>query len=221
MRRYATEFLVIFLGVTLSFFAEDLREDRRDRQAELRSVQRVLADLEATGVAVTLTWAEDGAEAIRRIIEAQDGPLPSPEVLGQWLTTATKCGRPVINKSEYESLRSGGTIVTIEDEAFRAMLVAHYERYEPIEGIAADGCDASFMDPIAGQVETRLNEYWPVWTVVDDVDAIMSNRQFMAGLARAYAAKAFAVVRLRLLEEGRVELMAEAQRVLAQRGEDQ
>ena len=67
--RYFAEFAVVFLGVSLSFVAEDLRENRRDRHAERASLIRYI-------VSSPSLWWDDGVILRLEDAFARGGLIP-------------------------------------------------------------------------------------------------------------------------------------------------
>jgi hypothetical protein len=61
-KEYFLEFLMIFLAVTMGFFAENIREWRVDKEKEGHYIQNLIADLRADSVNLKLTIADQERE---------------------------------------------------------------------------------------------------------------------------------------------------------------
>ncbi|HWD87955.1 MAG TPA: hypothetical protein VG367_07505 [Mucilaginibacter sp.] len=61
-KEYFLEFLMIFLAVTLGFFAENIRESRVNKEKEEHYIQNLIADLRADSVNLKLTMADQDRE---------------------------------------------------------------------------------------------------------------------------------------------------------------
>ena len=212
--RYFAEFAVIFLGVSLSFFAEDLRENRRDRQAERASLVRLRSDLTNSDFETELERADQAIAGIARILTARDSLRPSADSLGSWLSDAVACTPSVVNRSEYESLRSSGRLSLLRDSDLRRLLTAHYERYNAVLDLSARDCDFSFMRTIASQV--RLEPRWvsPRYIVTGDVNAILGNDVFMMDVGHTNQLKHLLRVRYRIMSAQRDTLLAKVEALL-------
>jgi len=214
-KRYFAEFFVIVLAVWLSFLAEDLRENRRERNSERASLELLLADLTEGDFAVQVDRSERSLRAIRQIHEARDGDSPRRDSLGAWLTEAAACSHPVVNRAEYESLKSSGGLDLISDREVRHALATHYERYEPVLELAAQDCDFSYMRPIAGELRVGLQWMFPGYEVTGNIDAIMRNREFFMELGHARQRKWLLNVRYEIMTAQRDTLLTQLQTLLA------
>ena len=213
-RRYFAEFFVIVLAVWLSFLAEDLRENRRERNSERASLELLLADLTEGDFAVQVDRNDRSLRAIDRIREARDGDSPPRDSLGAWLTDATACSHPVVNKAEYESLKSSGGLDLISDREVRHALSTHYERYEPVLELAAQDCDFSFMRPLAREVRVEPQWMFPRYEVTGNIDAIMGNQEFFMELGHARQRKGLLSVRYEIMTAQRDTLLTQLQTLL-------
>jgi len=131
-RRGVAEFLAIFLGVTLSFVADDWREDLRDRQEAERVLAGIAADLEYDLVSLRGKIRLDGASlGVERWLlenwERED--LPSDSIEAAWIQVLNVSSYSPI-RSEYESASSAGRLQLIENAALRETIVRHYETWQ-------------------------------------------------------------------------------------------
>lgn len=135
--RLVAEFLVIFVGITLSLLADDWRQSRRDLAAERRALGELLVDLDADSVSL---------EAVRSTMSVHDSAA-------MWLYQ--RIGRSGLavdsldlrlrqihdmdlfraQRASYVALMSTGGLGLIEDEALRNAIVRYYEDLQPeVEG---------------------------------------------------------------------------------------
>lgn len=212
--RYLAEFVVIFLGVSMSFVAEDLRENRRDHQAERASLERLLTDLTNSDFATELERSDESIAGIERILAARDSVRPSADSLGLWLTAAVACTPSVVNRSEYESLRSSGRLSLLSDPDLRRLLTAHYERWDAVLDFGRQDCDFSFMRSIASHVSLEPRWVSPEYVVTGDVGAILGHPVFMMDVGHRNQLKQLLRARYRIMDAQRDTLLTKVESLL-------
>lgn len=185
--RYLAEFLVVFLGVTLSFVAENVREDRAERALERESLRRIAADLEEDlsdlpGNAVT---ARRGVAAIAWLQASNEEIQPSADSVVHYLKQYLTCSLVFANSSEYESLKSSGGLSRIQNVSFRQALTLHYERYPQMIQLHDRDCD-TMMDPIehiTDQVRIISTATALQISLTGSVTEIVTNQRFRNALS--------------------------------------
>jgi hypothetical protein len=132
-RRGVVEFLAIFLGVSLSFLADDWRETRGERREEARVIELLASDLQQDLSGIRRQIAQDSAAAdagqwLHLNWNRSDLPLDSLE----WAWGAVHDGGPYSPvRSEYESAKSAGRLQLIRDASIRQQVAAYYEQEQP------------------------------------------------------------------------------------------
>lgn len=131
-RRGVAEFVAIFLGVTLSFMADDWRENLRDRDEAERVLAGIASDLENDLASLRAKIRFDGEVlAVERWLlenwERED--LASDSIEAAWIQVLN-VGSYLPIRSEYESASSAGRLQLIENAALRATIVTHYETWQ-------------------------------------------------------------------------------------------
>lgn len=215
--RYFAEFVVIFLGVSLSFFAEDLRENRRDRQDERASLVRLRSNLTESDFDNELTRANRSLSGIERILAARDSARPPADSLAAWLSDAAACTPIVVNRSEYESLRSSGRLSLLRDADLRRLLTAHYERYNAVLELSRRDCDFSYMRPIASHVRVVPRFAFPRYVVTGDVSAILRSDTFMMEIGHVHQLKNVLRTRYEIMDAQRDTLLSQVEALLEHR----
>jgi len=184
---YLAEFVVVFLGVSLSFFAENVREERAERAMERASLERLVRDMDQdlADFPGNLQRLEAGMAAIDRLLEARDDPAPSPDSVSADLSDFLQCSIMVANTSEYESLKASGGLNRIQDADFRQRLTENYEMYPDLK--AWHRADCTRMEEILEYVadELRIGVVGTDWDVrvVGPVERVTGDRRFQAALA--------------------------------------
>ena len=132
-RRALIEFFVIFLGVSLSFVAEDWREARNDRQEERKVLELLATDLERdiSGIQSRMrvdSLAASAGDWLHANWERSSLPDDSLNDAWEWLHRG---GPYAPIRSGYESANSSGRLQLLQDHELRGDLAAYYERDQP------------------------------------------------------------------------------------------
>ena len=132
-RRGVVEFVAIFLGVSLSFLADDWRENLGDRrQAEL-VLAGIRADLEQDLPLINFLLRTDSAavEGGAWLHSNWERARPPQDSVTWALGTLHNGGPYSPVRSEYESAKSAGRLQLIPDGSLREAITNHYERWQP------------------------------------------------------------------------------------------
>lgn len=129
-RRGAVSFLAIFLGVSLSFLAEDWRESLNERREARHALEGIMADLSQDLPSIRGKIALDSAAAaagswLHRSWDRPDLPADS---LDRALDALHEGGPYSPIRSEYESAKNAGRLQLIENEELRGAITRLYER---------------------------------------------------------------------------------------------
>lgn len=134
IKRGIVNFLAIFLGVTLSFVAEDWREDLNEVEDGLRSLQGILADIEQDLPTARTLARIDSTAVVRglwlhRSWERDQLPIDSVDAALQALHSGSPY-TPV--RSEYESAKYAGRLQYLENQELRQQITQLYESSQPL-----------------------------------------------------------------------------------------
>ena len=216
-QRYLAEFVIIFLGVSLSFVAENYREERAARANERLSLERMLEDLTETDFDREVRTYEQATSASRLILDARRSPVVPRDTLTGWINRATRCVPSVVNTSEYESLKGSGGLNRISDASLRQSVATHYERYPAVYRLVEMDCDWSFLDPVSAEVEadwTDAGPGMPQFAVTGSAEGVIGNRDFMLALAQVHYRKNILRQRFGILADERAALIERVQQSL-------
>lgn len=134
IKRGIVNFLAIFLAVSLSFLAEDWREDLNEVEDGLRSLQGIVADIEQDlPTARTLARIDSTATArglwLHQNWERDGLPIDSVDAALQALHSGSPY-TPV--RSEYESAKYAGRLQYLENPELRQQITSLYESSQPL-----------------------------------------------------------------------------------------
>jgi len=187
LKRYSVEFLVIFLSITLSFFAENLREDASNREIEQEALLRLSRDVAADLRAFpgNLDRTVIGLDAIRWLSMQEVGDLPSADSVEHYLERYWTCSTTDASKSEFESLKSSGNLRLLQDSGLASQLAANYENYDTLEFYHRKDCDliAEVISLISNEITVRSSGFGADITVSGSLVRIFSNEEFRIALA--------------------------------------
>lgn len=147
-RRWAGEFIVLFLAVTLSFLAEDLRENRSQHRDEILLLRSIRQDLSADlptirNIIETDSSAVVGAQWLHDNWERAS--LPADSVT--WALIPQYSGRVYVPiKAAFESAKGSGRFDYIEDSDLRLAIGRHFESGQGEEKAVNDLVITSLLD---------------------------------------------------------------------------
>lgn len=161
--RLLAEFGVIFLGISLSLMADDWRQSKVDRETERRSLQELLADLEADSANLeTLrdAMAQQDVDAVWVYsgLGKAEVDVDSALVRIRWLHNSISFEAP---SAAYVGIRSTGQLGLIRNDKIRREIVDYYEESQPyIRGLHDTYGDVwfAFTEALAGDLEYPPSE---------------------------------------------------------------
>lgn len=127
-KKYAFEFISIFVAVVAAFALERWNDRRKDAAAEEKILLEISHGLEKDLEDVRLNMAghRDGLNACRYWRRALLGDTVSMDSLPQYTFSLTRDFISIQNSSGYQSLRSRG-LELIQDDSLRSDIIALYE----------------------------------------------------------------------------------------------
>ena len=128
--RVAAEFLAIFAGVTLSFAAEDWRQQREERAQEIVLLEGLRADLDQDSADIVTVWdrAEryDHGSAWLQLRFDQGDEIPVDSIQARYAAVVFGTTYQPVTTT-YVALRDGGQMSVIGSDELRRLITAYYE----------------------------------------------------------------------------------------------
>jgi hypothetical protein len=145
LKRYAAEFLVIFLGVWLSLLAEQWRQDREDRNSERLALEGMLQDLalDLEDMTGNLARARPALESANWIVGKRGGVGVSGDSIAVALTQIGPCSFPQWNTSQYSTLKASGGLNLIDESGLRSQIAEYYETRAGLDLLHETDCAES------------------------------------------------------------------------------
>lgn len=128
MKKYAFEFLSIFVAVVSAFALNNWNENRRDNLAEQNILQEIANGLEKDieDIHLNMMGHKQGIAAVARWRSVVDGDSIPADSCAQFYFNLTRDFISIQNTSGYESLKSKG-LELIEDDSLRFQIISLYE----------------------------------------------------------------------------------------------
>ena len=169
--RIATEFVVIFLGVSLSLAGDDWRQWREDRAAERELLVELMADLSADSADLSTMqrymrrW--DGAALDLAKIDSGLMQAPDSAILRRIERLMVfSLYQPV--SSAYVGLKEGGQLPLIQDPELRREVVEYYEVRQPymlqFDDLAQEAHDRFrliVLRHVGFEITDSVDSFWP------------------------------------------------------------
>lgn len=127
-RKYAYEFLSIFVAVTSAFALNNWNDNRRDREAEDKIIQEIINGLQKDldDIHINLMGHQDGIAACRYWRRYINGEEIGKDSLEQHYFDLTRDFISIQNTSGYETLKSRG-LELIKNDSLRYDIISLYE----------------------------------------------------------------------------------------------
>lgn len=124
---YAGELIIIFLGITLSWWFEEWRQDKQERQREALHLTNLNSNLETDSTTMSMELA-DMKESVRRM-KALENAMENgrTDSLGYYIRSMIMVAEFHPNDSEFEVIKSTGEIGLILDDTLRRDIMTLYE----------------------------------------------------------------------------------------------
>ena len=217
-RRYAAEFLIVFIGVWLSLLAEGWRQDRVDAGTERSSLERIAQDLESDLIDLHINQAraEAGVTSGRWIIEHAKDLKESTDDLQRALSAIQFCSSFVQNPAEYLALRNSGQLNVISDGDLRRRIVARYEArnffinmhivdcknndltHEAMSPFVELAEPADVLTDLGAGPDGLPDSAMPRVSSVEDPEALLADRAFINSLTKLVSYRNFLLSRIQV-----------------------
>jgi len=125
--RYIGEFLIIFLGITLSWWFDDWREEIEERKQEAMHLRNLMYNLESDSATFMeeLNFIQISRKRLLYLSAALNGG--DRDSIGYNLTSMILIPEFHPNRSEFEAIKATGEIRLIKDPALIREIMTHYE----------------------------------------------------------------------------------------------
>jgi hypothetical protein len=133
-REYVYEFIMIFLAVTMGFFAERIRENLAEKSKEREYMKEIIGNLKYDTVrcsanAEVNTQMINGTDSLRAEIKKAVAGLVNPNALYYYaISCGGKYSKAAFNTSAITELKNSGMLRVINNKNLMNLLADYYER---------------------------------------------------------------------------------------------
>ncbi len=169
--KYIPEVIVIFLGISISFWFDEWRDNRKDRETEREILLNLKANLAQDTMLLggTADMGEGLVRSIHKLIvfkqdtEIADSVSLFIDMAGSYLGCPT-------NQTTYEEIKQNGHTSLIQDDTLKKAILGHYTSLVPY---VKEWCDVDKMHTM-NQLIPEMSNYFPV---VFDSTNMVANAQ--------------------------------------------
>ena len=135
IKKYFIEFLMIFLGITLGFFVENVREDYKIKKSMIQNYKALIDDLRADSLNINL-YKIQGTKSYADLVKLHTLIYDFHSEKITWDTLKNKMlrierlpsyGTVFINNSTFKAIQSSGLLSGLEDKKLSRKLSYYYE----------------------------------------------------------------------------------------------
>jgi hypothetical protein len=172
LQSYASKIIAIVLGITISFWFDEWRNDRKDRETERKILQNLRSNLvqDTMNIGGTAKMCENLIYSTRKLIYfKQDADIvDSVGFYIDWAASYTGCPT---NQTTYEEIKQTGQTNLIQDDTLKRAILSHYTGRIPL---AKEWCDIDKTFTMS-YVIPEMSNYFPV--VMDSLDLITNAQK--------------------------------------------
>jgi hypothetical protein len=158
-KKYLYEVVAIFLGISISFWFDKWREDRKDRELE----QKILQNLKENLVQDSLVFGKT-SQGVDMIIQGaeklvhfkQDADIK--DSVGFYIDMAASYTGILPNQTTYEEIKQTGHTRLIQDDTLKRAILGHYTTLIPF---VKEWCDVDKTHTMM-QLIPEMSNYFPV-----------------------------------------------------------
>lgn len=149
-REYILEFLMIFLAVTMGFFAESYREHLSDQAKEKEYIQSLIEDLKSDQQLLSqhILHVKAGASLMDSLITLLNTPSLIPDNTGNlyyWARLAPRLNPLSTNSRTFEQLKNSGNFRLIRNLSSSNKIMTYYEKFALIH-LLESGNETEFTE---------------------------------------------------------------------------
>lgn len=170
LRKYLGEVVAIFIGISISFWFEEWREDRKDREMEQKILQNLKANLMQDSMILGLTTL-----GVRRMIygaEKLTQPNPDPgmaDSVSYFIDLAASYTGFFSNQTTYEEMKQTGHSSLLQDDTLKNYILGHYTTLIPY---IQEWCEVDKTHTMT-QLIPEMSNYFPV--IIDTTNMVSAT----------------------------------------------
>lgn len=170
-KEYVQKIIAIVLGISISFWFEEWKNDRNDRETERKILLNLKENLAQDSLFQegTAQMGENMINGINRLIELNPGITDSVSFFIDMAASYTGCP---VNQTIYEEIKQTGRTSLIQDDTLKKMILGHYTSLIPY---VKEWCEIDKLHTMSHLIP-EMSNYFPV---VIDTFNMVSNPEKM------------------------------------------
>ncbi|HAD11062.1 MAG TPA: hypothetical protein DCF33_01360 [Saprospirales bacterium] len=167
LKKYLGEVVAIFIGISISFWFDEWREDRKDREMEQKILQNLKSNLMQDSMLLGMSTKGmlrmiAGAEKL-----AQLKPDPSlTDSVSYYIDMAASYTGILANQTAYEEMKQSGHTSLIQDDTLKNFILGHYTSLIPY---VQEWCEVDKTHTMT-QLIPEMSNYFPV--IIDTTNLV-------------------------------------------------
>lgn len=165
VKRYLSEVIVIFLGISISFWFDEWRNHRRERELEYKMLQNLKENLVQDTLLISLTagGGELMAKGVEKLVQfKQDAEII--DSVSFYIDMAASYTGILANQTAYEEMKQTGNTRLIQNDSLKKSILGHYTSLIPY---VKEWCDVDKTHTMT-QLIPEMSLYFPV--VIDTLN---------------------------------------------------
>lgn len=172
--KYLSEIIVIFLGISISFWFDEWRDDRKDRETEHKILINLKENLAQDTMVLggTVQNGEIFVKGINQLISLKSDI--APDSLNLFIDMAASYTGFLSNQTTYEEIKQTGHTSLIQDDTLKKAILAHYTTLVPYVNA---WCEID-KNQIINHLIPEMSNHFPV--VIDSLNTVSTNEKIKA-----------------------------------------
>lgn len=175
LQKYLSELIVIFLGISISFWFDEWRDNQKDRETEQKVLQNLKENLvqdtfvlgqTARGVDIMIKGAE------KLILFQQDKDIA--DSVNFYIDMAASYTGILTNQTAYEEMKQTGNTRLLQDDTIKKIILGHYTTLIPY---VKEWCGVDKTHTMT-QLIPEMSNYFPV--VIDTMHQMPVSQKIAA-----------------------------------------
>jgi len=172
LKKYLSEIIVIFIGISISFWFEEWRENRKDREMEQKILQNLKDNLAQDTLLLGKTSQNvnamvNGIEKLTRFERDAD----IMDSVSFYIDMAASYTGILINQTTYEEMKQTGNTRLIQNDTLKKAILGHYTSLIPF---VKEWCEVDKTHTLT-QLIPEMSAYFPV--VIDTMNLVSASQK--------------------------------------------
>lgn len=172
LKKYASEVIVIFIGISISFWFDEWRENRKNREMEHKILQNLKDNLAQDTLLLGKTARNvnamvNGVEKLTRFERDAD----IMDSVSFYIDMAASYTGILINQTTYEEMKQTGNTRLIQNDTLKKAILGHYTSLIPF---VKEWCEVDKTHTLT-QLIPEMSAYFPV--VIDTMNLVSASQK--------------------------------------------